>query len=93
MASCFFAVWPSPYGSEVAFGLCDGEWSVARAGLHFLAARVALSSSSFGGELGRAFFLGGIVGVVFVAQTMGAKCWVLTRCQVDPNTQRRWERA
>jgi hypothetical protein len=77
---CFcFAVWPSPSGSAVASGLGGGEWSEARATLPFLAARTTLASSSFGGGLGRVFFLGGIVGVVFVARTLGTKCWAQIR--------------
>jgi hypothetical protein len=46
--------------------------------LAFLAARAALASSSFSGDMGWVLFLGGIVGVVFVAQMVGAKCRALT---------------
>jgi hypothetical protein len=93
VVSYFFVVWPSPCGFVVAFGLGGGEWSAARASLPFLATRVVLASSSFGGELGRLSFLGGIVGIVFVAQMVGAKCLVLTHGHVGPNTQRRKGRA
>jgi hypothetical protein len=57
VAGCFcFVAWPSACESLVAFGLCGGEWSVARASLPFLAARAALASSSFSGELERSFW-------------------------------------
>jgi hypothetical protein len=69
---------PSPYGSAEAFGLGGGEWLEARATLPFLAAKPTLASLSFDG--GRVFFLAGIMGVVFIARMVGAKCWALTRC-------------
>lgn len=58
--------------------------------LAFLGNKGGLTSSLFDGELGHVFFLGGIMGVVFVARTVGAKCWALT-CAIalsDPNTER-----
>lgn len=51
----------------MAFELGGWEWP-------FLEARAAQASLSFDGELGRVFFLGGIVGVVFVARMVDAKC-------------------
>jgi hypothetical protein len=46
--------------------------------LAFLDNKEARASSSFDGGLGQVLFLGVIVGVVFVAQTVAAKCWALT---------------
>lgn len=59
----------------MAFELGGWEWP-------FLAARAAQVSLSFDGELGQVFFLGGIVGVVFIAGIVGAKCWTLTHVGV-----------
>lgn len=76
-----------PCDSMVGFGLTAGT-SPAKTTLPFLAARVVPASSSSAGELGRMFFLGGIVWLVFVTQTTSAKCWVPTHGQVGLNTQR-----
>lgn len=51
-------------------------------------AKAVPASSPSAGELGRVFFLGDIVSLAFVAQTMCAKYWILTGGQVGLNTQR-----
>lgn len=59
-------------------GLCIDWWDVINEGsIAFLAARVALATSSSVAELPRVVFLGGIVGLVFVARIVRAKYWVL----------------
>lgn len=83
VAGCFcFATWPSACELLVAFEFCGGGWSAARESFPFLAARAALASSSFSGELSRVVFLGGIVGIVFIAEMVGAKCWALTHAHM-----------
>lgn len=53
-----------------------GWWDIVNIGyVAFLVARAALASLSSAGELARVLFLGGIVGLVFVAKMVCAKCW------------------
>lgn len=58
----------------------------AKATLDFLVlVRAAWSTSSMGGGIGPGVdFLGAIMGLVFRAQMVGAKCWFR---QVGPNTR------
>jgi hypothetical protein len=55
--------------------LDGGRASLAKTTLPFLAARAAFVVSS-SGEFVRVLFLGGVVRLVFVVQTVGDKCWL-----------------
>lgn len=59
---------------RVSDGLRVRWWGLVgdEATLPFLEARAAQASSSFVGEVGHVFFLGGIMGVLFVARMVGA---------------------
>jgi hypothetical protein len=58
------------------FGMVGWWWDFVGEGhLALSVARAALAPSSFAGELARVFFLGGIIELIFVAQTMDDKCW------------------
>jgi hypothetical protein len=85
VANCFYFVRGPPCGSAVCFGLACGT-SLEKTTLTFLAARAVPASSSLASELARLFFLGGIMGLVFIAQMVGVKCWVPTRGQVGLST-------
>jgi hypothetical protein len=72
----WFVVSSRPSSIMVVFMSLDGGGiSSVKATMPFLVARAALTTSSSGGGLAWVFFLGGIVGLVFVAQTVCTKCW------------------
>jgi hypothetical protein len=63
-----------PCGLVVALGSAGGTLS-AKANFPFLAARVALAKSSSASEPVQVVFLGDTMGLDFITQTVGAKCW------------------
>jgi hypothetical protein len=70
-----FALW-----FDYNFGIIEWWWDfVGKTTLPLLAlaARTTFVASSSSEELVMVLFLGGIVGLVYVAQTVDAKCWVL----------------
>lgn len=71
----WFVVLSSPSVTMVFFLSLVGGISLAKATLPFLVERATLAASSSDGQPARVFFLGGIMGLVFIAQTMGVKCW------------------